>query len=146
MPEPKINADKVIIKTFESIQNNELDNENETFFDRMLQIALGKEKDAYVSIDYFTEKANISYTEEYEIEWEGDFDFEKLYFIYGDTDGIGFIKDNEIFKDARLLGALVYDGNLFLGKVDLNFKDRSIKNPTELRLLFSTYNNITGKE
>ena len=147
MPTPERRADKVIINTLQYFQDHLEENKNKSFFEILLKNALGKKEDAFVSIDHFLKFNDIRFNIIFNIKWNDNFDFSKVYILKDEGSIKGFIKKYNIFNNAVLLGPVVYEGNLYLGDVEIEIGDETNGRCPTFKYVVTTYQNLqTAKE
>lgn len=143
LPDTERRANKVIINTLKYFQDHsDEDDKRKSFFEELLKKALEKRENAFLSIDHFISGNDINFSLIFNLEWNDNFDFSKLYLLRDSGNVPGFIRKYNIFEDSILLGPAVYDGNLYFGDVIIEMKDETNQKRPKYKKLVTTFQNL----
>lgn len=138
------NSDKIIASTVKQALDgkNKKDGLNDFFNLLIHQVPQGK-KDADIAIDQWKKGSKVACKVEYEIEYDDKFDFDKLFFFSYPWNNYGILKDLGLSKNTTLVGAIVYEGVAYHGKISLEFPEDY--NSNKLLELLTSYSQLTDE-
>lgn len=115
-------SEKIIADTVTAYASNKID-DIQDFYKVLIEKSLCGQTDADMAIEQWRNTPDVSFTVEFEIEFDNKIDLSKLEFFYYNWPEYALLQDFKFSKDTALLGAVVYDRQLYFGKVCLHFNE-----------------------
>lgn len=112
-----------IAKVWKKLQNNEISGSR--FYHELIKQAAGDEEYMAIGVDSYQDSEEIKIVAQYSIEWDGEFDFNKICFIDNDEyfNNISALEEAQFGAESALLDAIIYDGVMFSGYAELIEED-----------------------
>lgn len=111
------------------------------FFNLLIHQGRQGKEDADIAIDQLNKGSKAYCRVEYDIEWDDKFDFDKLFFFTYPWSNYGILKDLNLSKNTTLIGAIVYEGTLYHGKISIEIPEG--ENSDKIIEFITTYSQLT---
>lgn len=132
---PQNESQKVIARVVEKIQADKSRKEiKKEFFDLIIR-DMCEGKTADVAIDQYFDNKSVAFVSEFEIEYDGKFNCEKLKFFFYNGNFHEKLLLAGLFGRTAIMDAIEYDGCMYFGKTRLTFTEDRVVDPNiELHL------------